>query len=90
MTDYAEKAREGRAVALSLQESGGVVFFPEGFDDHIHCPVETTRRVVTQMSKPLFVRSESAHFFRHEKGAGDCHPAPYLLSADLLVVAGRA
>ncbi|WP_434289532.1 hypothetical protein [Celeribacter sp. SCSIO 80788] len=59
MTDYFAKARKGRIIALNLYQSGAVMFFPEEFGEIVSTERSTSRHVVTQMSKPMFVRSVS-------------------------------
>lgn len=63
MTDYLSKARQGRILALSLHQSGAVMFFPEDTVEaeemKTERPMMEPRNVVTQMTKPMFVRSVS-------------------------------
>lgn len=55
MTDFIAKARAGRVIALEYHRSGAVMFFPEELED----TVVTSRRRVTHVGKPMFVRSSA-------------------------------
>ncbi|MBW6416470.1 hypothetical protein [Celeribacter sp. PS-C1] len=59
MTDYFEKARQGRIIALNLHQSGAVMFFPEDMEDAAMTARPSSHHIITQVSKPMFVRSAS-------------------------------
>ncbi|SDF67936.1 hypothetical protein SAMN04488117_106126 [Celeribacter baekdonensis] len=82
MTRYFDKARQGRTIALNLHQSGAVMFFPEEIEAMDLSERPVIRQTITQMSKPMFVRSSSV-----ETGAkigtaqaGNSGDAPYLLT----------
>mgnify|MGYP001079872819 CR=1 FL=1 len=60
MNDFIAKARENRIVALSLHRNGTMMFFPEtDIDPQGNMSELETRRAMMQVSKPMFVRSQS-------------------------------
>ncbi|WP_417263415.1 hypothetical protein [Celeribacter sp.] len=59
MTDYLAKARQGRIIALNLHQSGAVMFFPEELDEPVATARPSSHHIITQVSKPMFVRSAS-------------------------------
>jgi hypothetical protein len=59
MIDFIAKARENRIIALSLHTNGSVMFFPEEDFAPSQMQVGASRRSVTHVSKPMFVRSEA-------------------------------
>lgn len=61
MTDYIAKARAGRVIALNMCQSGTVMFFPEEMTGSATVERPANRHVMTQMRKPMFVRSASMH-----------------------------
>ncbi|WP_417242325.1 hypothetical protein [Celeribacter sp.] len=60
MNDYIAKARANRIIALSLHSNGATMFFPEAEIEPSNTLSELeTRRAMMQVSKPMFVRSQS-------------------------------
>eukprot|EP00163_Fabomonas_tropica_P030612 TRINITY_DN7006_c0_g1_i1.p1 TRINITY_DN7006_c0_g1~~TRINITY_DN7006_c0_g1_i1.p1 ORF type:complete len:144 (-),score=10.73 TRINITY_DN7006_c0_g1_i1:22-453(-) len=87
MICYFDKARQGRTIALSLHQNGAVMFFPEEIEAMELSDRPAIRQAITQMSKPMFVRSSSV-----ETGAMIGTPraensadVPYLLTNALAV-----
>lgn len=87
MICYFDKARQGRTIALNLHQNGAVMFFPEEIEAMELSDRPAIRQAITQMSKPMFVRSSSV-----ETGAMIGTPraensadVPYLLTNALAV-----
>lgn len=57
MTDFIAKARKNRIIALNLNTKGTMIFFPE--DDSTLVGADVSRRAMTHISKPMFVRSQA-------------------------------
>lgn len=59
MIDFIAKARKNRIIALNLSTNGTEMFFPADECALPDATANTTRRAVTHVSKPMFVRSQA-------------------------------
>ncbi|WP_439103992.1 hypothetical protein [Celeribacter marinus] len=58
MTNFLAKARSNRLIALAQHEKGAVMFFPNACVDASGSMTDVSTRVVmAQIAKPMFVRS---------------------------------